>query len=136
MSRRRSRTVIAVVASLILLGSLCYAHLRMPRYHFAAPHQGYLASGVAEYDLLVPDHSRLFSRALNYFAPSVQACTIPNCNGWESKQNGPCPANINCTNYICKDTHAKHVVCLSQRVYPPCQACVNTYTAGCTGPGS
>jgi len=99
----RWKLSLAVAISLILCGSLGRVFLRMPKYHFVAPHMGYLASALAEYDLLVPAHSRLFSRVVNYLTPPIaQACTFPGCNAHQSKPSGYCPDPISgpCTQYL------------------------------------
>jgi hypothetical protein len=133
MSRRRSRMVVLALVALVgLCGSIGYVRLRMPKYQFAAPHQGYLRSSVAEYDLLVPAHSRWLSRAIDYIAPSVQASLPPVCNGWEPKPLSPCGTN-GCTNYICKYTNGRNARCQVVNPLPPCGGCLAAGWVSCRG---
>ena len=125
------RLSMAVLVSLALFGSFGYARLHMPKYQFVAPHRGYLASVLAEYDLQVPVHSRLVTRIMDYLIPSVKACTYPPCNGFHSKQVGACPANINCINWTCAYTGGYRDYCVGIPTTPPCTACFNSQDYRC-----
>jgi hypothetical protein len=132
------RIVLAVFVTLLLVAAFGYVQPRLPRYEFAAPHQGYLASALAAYDLRVPAHTRLFTRIAKYISPTVEACSQPQCNGEQNYWAYHCPDPFNpgspCNVYKCQTVSNTHLYCVPVSNGPYCDSlgCPTAQNYQCT----
>lgn len=80
-------------------------------------------------------HRNLLKEIKFAIVPSVQACSPPNCTGYESQYScGGCPIGYcycpncttsGCTVYVCQYTGAKNKICKTATGKTPCTACEN-----------